>query len=58
MILDLRDREAFVNRILRPVIRDIDETADWSELDDDEICHDDVCIAVRRVLFKKFHLDV
>lgn len=36
--------------ILDDVIKDIDETADWSNLDMDEVVTDDINIAIARVL--------
>ena len=36
--------------ILDAVIEDIEETADWSELMDDEVCVGDIQIALARVL--------
>ena len=47
---DARDRDEVVDAILNDVMADISETADWSELEDDEICVGDVQIAVARVM--------
>ena len=57
IILDIRDRKKFVNAILDDVVKDIEETADWSDLEHDEICDGDIHIAVRRVLFNKFDIE-
>lgn len=57
IISDVRDMDSFVNAIIDDVITDIEVTADWSNLAEDEIWVGDVIIAVRRVLFKKFGLD-
>lgn len=50
IITDSVDRNNFVNSIIDSVIEDINETADWSELTDDEVCVGDIDIALARVL--------
>ena len=50
IITDSVDRNNFVNSIIDSVIDDINETADWSELTDDEVCVGDIDIALARVL--------
>ena len=50
IITDSVDRNNFVNSIIDRVIDDINETADWSELTDDEVCVGDIDIALARVL--------
>lgn len=54
---DVRDKEKFVNAIIDDVVNDIEETADWSNLADDEVCGSDIYIAIRRVLFNKFDIE-
>ena len=44
------DRSEVVGLIIDDVIADIDETADWSELNYDEVCMGDIEIALARVL--------
>lgn len=48
---DMREREEIVNLVLRDVLMDIEATADWSELDDDEVHTGDISIALARVLY-------
>lgn len=50
IITDSVDRNNFVDSIIDNVIDDINETADWSELTDDEVCVGDIDIALARVL--------
>ena len=50
IITDSVDRNNFVDSIIDSVIDDINETADWSELTDDEVCVGDIDIALARVL--------
>ena len=50
IITDSVDRNGFVDAIIIDIIVDIDETADWSEMDDDEVCVGDIDIALARVL--------
>ena len=50
IITDSVDRNNFVNSIIDRVIDDINETADWSELTDDEVCVGDIDIALARVI--------
>ena len=50
---DNHDRDEVVDAILNDVMQDIEDTADWSELDDDEYCIGDVQIAVARVIKNK-----
>ncbi len=45
--------EEITESIINNVVEDIDETADWSSFEDDEICPDDVLIAVRRIFYNK-----
>lgn len=45
--------EEITESIINDVVEDIDETADWSSFEDDEICPDDVLIAVRRTLYNR-----
>lgn len=47
---DNRDREEVIDLIIDDVVQDIEETADWSDYDEDEYCLDDVRIALARVL--------
>ena len=50
IITDSVDRNNFVNSIIDSIIDDINETADWSELTDNEVCVGDIDIALARVL--------
>lgn len=50
IITDSMDRNGFVDNIIDNIIEDIEETADWSEMDYDEVCVGDVDIALARVL--------
>ena len=50
IITDSVDRKNFVDSIIDSVIDDINETADWSEMTDDEVCVGDIDIALARVL--------
>jgi hypothetical protein len=47
---DMREREAVINTIFNDVVADIEATADWSELEDDEVHTGDIAIALARVL--------
>ena len=47
---DNRDREEVIDLIIDDVITDIEETADWSEYEDDECNVGDVRIALARVI--------
>ena len=53
VITDATDRDNAVDAILSDVINDIEETADWSDLDDDECNLNDIDIAVARIVTKK-----
>jgi hypothetical protein len=47
---DAWDREEVIDFILDDVVTDIEETADWSHLEEDEVHLGDVEIALARVL--------
>ena len=49
-IPDLQNAAELANLIIDDVIDDIEETADWSALNDDEYVSDDVSIAIYRTL--------
>ena len=53
VVPDHSDLDCVVDAMLEDVIVDIYETADWSELEGDEICLGDVSIAVARVIKNK-----
>jgi hypothetical protein len=53
VIPDAADRDNAVDAILSDVINDIEETADWSDLDDDECNLNDIDIAIARVVKEK-----
>ena len=53
VVPDHSDLDIVVDAMLEDVIVDIYETADWSELEDDEVCLGDVSIAVARVIKKR-----
>ena len=50
IITDSVDRNNFVDSIIDRIIDDINETADWSEMTDDEVCVGDIDIALARVI--------
>ena len=50
---DSWDREEVKKEIADNVITDIDETADWSGIDTDEVIMDDINISLARVLKSK-----
>lgn len=50
---DFRDRQEVQETIIYAVISDIESCADWSNLEDDEVCFDDIDIAVSRTIYKK-----
>lgn len=50
IIPDYHDRHEVVDLILDDVVADIEETADWSNYEDDEYCLGDIQIALARVL--------
>lgn len=56
--MDSREANALADKIIKAVITDIKETADWSDYDDDEYCSGDIELAVGRVLMKKFRVGV
>ena len=47
---DEQDRHEMVNLIIGDVVADIEETADWSDYEDDEYNLGDIQIALARVL--------
>lgn len=47
---DMREREEVIDLIFNDVVADIETTADWSELEDDEVHTGDISIALARVL--------
>lgn len=49
----LGDSDAIATKIIGEVINDIEETADWGGLDDDEICVGDVTLAIQRSIVKR-----
>lgn len=50
IIPDNHDRHEVVNLIIDDVVTDIEETADWSDYEDDEYNLGDIQIALARVL--------
>ena len=50
IIPDYHDRHDVVDLIIDDVVADIEETADWSDLEYDEVHTGDIAIAVARVL--------
>ena len=50
IIPDYHDRREVVDLILDDVVADIEETADWSDYEDDEYNLGDIQIALARVL--------
>lgn len=53
VIPDAFDRDNAVDAILSDVISDIEETADWSDLNDDECNLNDIDIAIARIVQEK-----
>jgi hypothetical protein len=53
VIPDVVDRDLAVDAILTDVVNDIEETADWSGLDDDECNLNDIDIAIARIVQEK-----
>lgn len=53
IIADAHDREAVLDSIIIDVISDIEDTADWSDYEDDECNLSDIDIALARVLKNK-----
>lgn len=47
---DYQDRHEVIDLIIDDVVADIDETADWSDYEDDEYNIGDIQIALARVL--------
>ena len=47
---DNQDRHGIVDLIIDDVVADIDETADWYELEEDEYILGDIRVALARVL--------
>ena len=47
---DYQDRHEVVDLIIDDVVADIDETADWSNYEEDEYCLSDIQISLARVL--------
>ena len=52
IIPDYHDRHEVLDLILDDVVAAIEETADWSDLEDDEVCLGDIHIAFGRVIKK------
>lgn len=50
VITDSVDRNGFVANVIDDIVDDIDGSADWSEFAEDEVCIDDINIALARVL--------
>lgn len=50
IIPDYHDRHEVIDLIIDDVVADIDETADWSDYEDDEYNLGDIQIALARVL--------
>lgn len=57
IISDYNDRHEVVDAILNDVLTDIEETADWSNLEEDEYCISDVQIALARVVSKRMKVN-
>jgi len=57
IISDPYEVEECTNNIINDVIADIDETADWSDIYDDEVILDDISISLSRVVVNKVTRD-
>lgn len=53
IISDPYEVEECTDNIINDVIADIDETADWSSIEDDEVILDDISISLSRVVVNK-----
>ena len=51
LFTDSFERAAIIEKIIDPVIKDIEETAGWQELGEDDYCDADTDIAMARVLY-------
>lgn len=47
------DAGEICDKIINDVYEDIENTADWSDIDNDEVCVGDIHIAVGRVIYDK-----
>ena len=47
---DYQERHEVLDLIINDVLEDIEETADWSDYDEDEYCLTDIRLALARVL--------
>lgn len=47
------DAGEICDKIINDVYEDIENTADWSDIDDDEVCVGDIHITVSRVIYDK-----
>ena len=47
---DYQERHEVLDLIINDVLEDIEETADWSDYEDDEYCLADIRLALARVL--------
>lgn len=47
------DAGEICDKIINDVYDDIENTADWSDIDDDEVCVGDINIAVSRAIYGK-----
>ena len=45
--------EEVTNAVIEDIISDIEECADWSSLEEDEYCEDDIVIALDRVIYNR-----
>ena len=53
---DSYDKERVVDTLIEDVVSDIDETADWSSLEYDEVYIGDIKISLARILIKRIGL--
>ena len=51
LFTDSMERSAVIDKIIDPVIWDIEETAGWDELAEDDYCEGDIDFAMARVLY-------
>ena len=51
--LECGDAGSIADSLLPDIVSDIEETADWSDFEDDEVCLGDVHLAIGRVMTKR-----
>lgn len=57
-LMDSREADALTEKMMPAIIKDIKETTDWTDYNDDVYCYGDIDIALKRVLLKRFRVEV